>query len=290
MNKKKKVLSLFLTLIIIVLSIVGCQPVNNNLDEKNLDLNDVMIVHYIDVGQGDSILIQVNDKNLLIDAGPGSNEDDVVNYLNKNNIKKLDYVLATHPHEDHIGGMDEVIENFEVGEFYSPKVASNTKTFKNMINELNKKNLKINIVTEGMGDEFNLGEGAEVEVYTPMNGSYEELNNYSPIMKVSYGETSFLFTGDAEREAELEAISSGEDLKSDVLKVGHHGSSLSTTEKFLEKVDPEVGVISVGEGNKYNHPTDETLSRLNDKSIKTYRTDIDGTVVIKSDGENIILN
>jgi len=288
MNKKKKVLSLFLTLIIIVLSIVGCQPVNNNLDEKNLDLNDVMIVHYIDVGQGDSILIQVNDKNLLIDAGPGSSEDDVVNYLNKNNIKKLDYVLATHPHEDHIGGMDEVIENFEVGKFYSPKVASNTKTFKNMINELNKKNLKINIVTEGMGDEFNLGEGAEVEVYTPMKGSYGELNNYSPIMKVSYGETSFLFTGDAEREAELEAISSGENLKSDVLKVGHHGSSLSTTEKFLEKVDPEVGVISVGEGNKYNHPTDETLSKLNDKSIKTYRTDIDGTVVIKSDGENII--
>lgn len=289
MNKKKKVLSLFLTLIIIVLSIVGCQPVNNNLDEKNLDLNDVMIVHYIDVGQGDSILIQVNNKNLLIDAGPGSSEDDVVNYLNKNNIKKLDYVLATHPHEDHIGGMDEVIENFEVGEFYSPKVASNTKTFKNMINELNKKNLKINIVTEGMGDEFNLGEGAEVEVYTPTKGSYGELNNYSPIMKVSYGETSFLFTGDAEREAELEAISSGENLKSDVIKVGHHGSSLSTTEKFLEKVDPEVGVISVGEGNKYNHPTDETLSRLNDKSIKTYRTDIDGTVVIKSDGENIIL-
>ncbi len=289
MNKKKKVLSLFLTLIIIVLSIVGCQPVNNNLDEKNLDLNDVMIVHYIDVGQGDSILIQVNEKNLLIDAGPGSSEDDVINYLNKNNIKKLDYVLATHPHEDHIGGMDEVIENFEVGEFYSPKVASNTKTFKNMINELNKKNLKINIVTEGMGDEFNLGEGAEVEVYTPMKGSYGELNNYSPIMKISYGETSFLFTGDAERGAELEAISSGENLKSDVLKVGHHGSSLSTTEKFLEKVDPEVGVISVGEGNKYNHPTDETLSKLNDKSIKTYRTDIDGTVVIKSDGENIIL-
>lgn len=283
MNKKKKVLSLFLTLIIIVLSIVGCQPVDNNLD-----LNDVMIVHYIDVGQGDSILIQVNDKNLLIDAGSGSSEDDVVNYLNKNNIKKLDYVLATHPHEDHIGGMDEVIENFEVGEFYSPKVAANTKTFKNMINELNKKNLKINIVAEGMSDEFNLGEGAEVEVYTPMKGSYGKLNNYSPIMKVSYGETSFLFTGDAEREAELEAISSVENLKSDVLKVGHHGSSLSTTEKFLEKVDPEVGVISVGEGNKYNHPTDETLSRLNDKSIKTYRTDIDGTVVIKSDGENII--
>lgn len=283
MNKKKKVLSLFLTLIIIVLNIVGCQPVNNNLD-----LNDVMIVHYIDVGQGDSILIQVNDKNLLIDAGSGSSEDDVVNYLNKNNIKKLDYVLATHPHEDHIGGMDEVIENFEVGEFYSPKVAANTKTFKNMINELNKKNLKIKIVAEGMSDEFNLGEGAEVEVYTPMKGLYGELNNYSPIMKVSYGETSFLFTGDAEREAELEAISSVENLKSDVLKVGHHGSSLSTTEKFLEKVDPEVGVISVGEGNKYNHPTDETLSRLNDKSIKTYRTDIDGTVVIKSDGENII--
>ncbi|MGN9163454.1 ComEC/Rec2 family competence protein [Clostridium sulfidigenes] len=283
MNKKKKVLSLFLTLIIIVLNIVGCQPVNNNLD-----LNDVMIVHYIVVGQGDSILIQVNDKNLLIDAGSGSSEDDVVNYLNKNNIKKLDYVLATHPHEDHIGGMDEVIENFEVGEFYSPKVAANTKTFKNMINELNKKNLKIKIVAEGMSDEFNLGEGAEVEVYTPMKGLYGELNNYSPIMKVSYGETSFLFTGDAEREAELEAISSVENLKSDVLKVGHHGSSLSTTEKFLEKVDPEVGVISVGEGNKYNHPTDETLSRLNDKSIKTYRTDIDGTVVIKSDGENII--
>lgn len=288
MNKNKKILSLFLILAICITSIVGCKQVDN-FDKKNIAIGNEMIVHYIDVGQGDSILISVNNKNLLIDAGPGSGEDKVVNYLNENNIKKLDYIIATHPHEDHIGGMDKVIENFEVGEFYSPKVATNTKTFKNMIGELNKKHLKINILTEGMGEEFNLGEGTEVEIYTPMNNSYDDLNNYSPIMKVSYENTSFLFTGDAEAKAELEAISNSANLKADVLKVGHHGSSSSTTDEFLKRVDPQVGVISVGADNKYNHPTKKTINKLNDKNIKIYRTDIDGTVTIKSNGESIIL-
>ena len=288
MNKNKKILSLFLILAICITSIVGCEQVDN-FDKKNIAIGNEMIVHYIDVGQGDSILISVNNKNLLIDAGPGSGEDKVVNYLNENNIKKLDYIIATHPHEDHIGGMDKVIENFEVGEFYSPKVATNTKTFKNMIGELNKKHLKINILTEGMGEEFNLGEGTEVEIYTPMNNSYDDLNNYSPIMKVSYENTSFLFTGDAEAKAELEAISNSANLKADVLKVGHHGSSSSTTDEFLKRVDPQVGVISVGADNKYNHPTKKTINKLNDKNIKIYRTDIDGTVTIKSNGESIIL-
>lgn len=281
MCKRGKTLSLLLVIIFTMFSITGCKSIDNT-EQENL-----MLVHYIDVGQGDSILIQVNDKNMLIDAGPGSSEDELVKYLYKNKIKKLDYIIATHPHEDHIGGMDEVIKKFGTKEFYAPRVYTDSKAFNNMVNDLNKKNIKLQEIVGGMGKEFDLGEGTNVEIYSPLKGIYEDLNNYSPIIKVSFGETSFVFTGDAEIEGEAEALSSGSDLEADVLKIGHHGSNSSTSEEFLERVNPEKAVISVGKGNKFNHPTEETINKLHDRNIETLRTDKEGTIKFKTDGQHV---
>lgn len=284
----KKINNLFLFIIISILSLflVSC----NNLGIKSKKTKDLshMKVHYIDVGQGDSILVQVNNKNLLIDAGPSSAENELVSYLKSLNINQLDYVIATHPHEDHIGGMRQVIKTFNIGKFYAPKVTHNTKTFEYMMNQLNIKKLKINVMKKGVGDEFDLGSGVSIKVFTPTKSSYEDLNNYSPIIKISYKDTSFMFTGDAEKEAEAEALQEKKDLKSTVLKLGHHGSSTSTTEKFFNAVSPEFAIISLGADNKYGHPHKETLNILEKNKTKYFRTDEDGTIILKSNGEIVI--
>ncbi|WP_195429571.1 ComEC/Rec2 family competence protein [Clostridium mucosae] len=253
-----------------------------NIKENNLETNkNTMLVHFIDVGQGDSILIQVNKKNLLIDSGPNESEDKLKKYLKKLNISKFDYVIATHPHEDHIGNMSYIINNFEVINFYAPKVENSTKAFETMAESLIRKDLKIKILKANM-KSIDLGNNVIIDVFSPLSNRYEDLNNYSPIIKISYKNTSFLFTGDAEELAENEVLNAGFDLKCDVLKIGHHGSSSSTSEKFLNASNPSIAVISVGEDNTYGHPTDVVLSRL--KEAEIYRTDINGNIVITSDG------
>lgn len=284
--RKKYLLMIFLTILVSNLTI-GCNLFNNS-SNKNTQLEaDKMIVHYIDVGQGDSILIQVNNKNLLIDSGPKSDKKKLFNYLSTLNLETLDYVIATHPHEDHIGNMSDVIDDYNVIKFYAPKVQSTTKTFEKMIESLKSKKLKINILKKGT-DSINLGENTKITVFSPNKDSYEDLNNYSPVIKIEYGKTSFLFTGDAEKDIEKEILASNEDISADVLKVGHHGSSTSTTKDFLNKVHPSIGVISVGQDNTYNHPNSDTLKRLTENKVTTYRTDTDGTVILSSDGSNII--
>ena len=245
-----------------------------------------LYVHYIDVGQGDSMLIQVNNKNLLIDAGPKSDKNKLLNYLSSLNIDKFDYIIATHPHEDHIGNMADVINGYNVLNFYAPKIQSTTKTFEKMVEALKSKNLKINVIKKGT-DTIDLGENTKVTVFSPTKDSYENLNNYSPVIKIEYGSTSFLFTGDAEKDVEKEILDNNEDISADILKVGHHGSSTSTSENFLNKVNPSIGVISVGEDNSYNHPNEDTIKRLNKDKVTIYRTDKDGTVVLSSDGSKI---
>lgn len=283
----KKLNNVFLFVIISILSLflVSC----NTLEGKNKKDKDLscMKVHYIDVGQGDSILVQVNNKNLLIDAGPRSAQNELISYLKSLNIKQLDYVIATHPHEDHIGGMGQVIKTFNIGKFYAPKVIHNTKTFEYMMNQLKNKKLKVNVIKKGIGDEFNLGSDVSTKVFTPTKDNYEDLNNYSPIIKISYKDTSFMFTGDAEKEAESEALQEKKDLKSTVLKLGHHGSSTSTTEEFFKAVSPEFAIISLGSDNKYGHPHKETLEILEKTKTKYYRTDEDGTIILKSNGESV---
>lgn len=283
---QKKYLFIFLLAILISSLTIGCNLFARDSNNNNQIEPNKMIVHYIDVGQGDSILIQVNNKNILIDAGPKSDKKKLLNYLSALNLDKLDYVIATHPHEDHIGNMADVINDYNVLAFYAPKVQSTTKTFEKMVEALKSKNLKINVIKKGT-DSINLGENTKVTVFSPTKDSYENLNNYSPVIKIEYGKTSFLFTGDAEKDIEKEILSTNEDISADIIKVGHHGSSTSTTKDFLNKVNPSIGVISVGEDNTYNHPNDDTINHLNENKVTIYRTDKDGTVILSSDGSNI---
>lgn len=282
---RKRLFSFLSTLLLITILFLGC---NSPTTKSTPVINNSFKVHYIDVDQGDAILIQVNNKNLLIDSSTSSAKDKFLNYLDKLKIKKLDYIIATHPHEDHIGNMYKVIEKYDIGELYAPKVTSSTATFKKMMNSLNSKNKKVNVIKKGT-NTINLGDNVKFEIFSPIKTNYgDNLNNYSPIIKITYKSTSFLFTGDAEVNVENEVLDSNVDLKSDVLKVGHHGSSSSTSDDFLNAVNPKFAIISCGKDNKYGHPHKETLSKLNANNITVYRTDNNGTIILKSDGNDII--
>lgn len=247
---------------------------------------NLMYVHYINVDQGDAILIQVNNKNLLIDSGPKNHKKQLVKFLTDLNISKLDYVIATHPHEDHIGNMNTVLNSYKVQSFYAPKVYSYTKSFEQMIDSLKSNNLKINPIKRGC-NTINLGFQTNVEVFSPINDTYDNENNYSPVIKISFGNNSFLFTGDAEKEIEDKLILLNDDLKADILKVSHHGSSSSTSDAFLNRVSPKYAVISVGKNNIYDHPNDTIISKLNTYKINILRTDIQNNITLISDGTNI---
>lgn len=285
MKKKLSIIAIIMSFL--SLFMLGCEI----KDEPTLQTNGEMVVHYINVGQGDSILIQVNNKNMLIDAGPGKGKNILLDYLGSLNIKKLDYVIATHPHEDHIGNIDDVINNYEIGEFYSPKVTHNTKAYENMIKALKKKDLKINVIKEGT-KSLDLGEGTKISVFSPLKaeykkGSQQDFNNYSPVIKIEFGDTSFLFTGDAEKEVEEEILNKGYDVSADVLKFGHHGSSTSTSEAFFNAVNPSIGVIQLAADNSYGHPHKETLQLIKKNNLTVYRNDKDGNIVLVSDGTKI---
>ena len=272
---------LFLISILFTIGILLLSNVFLKSKKSSLNISNKMLIHFIDVGQGDSILIQVNNKNLLIDSGPALAKENLFNYLKSVNIKTFNYVIATHPHEDHIGNMSSIIRNYQVLNFYAPKVTSNTKAFETMVESLSRKNLKINVIKENI-KSIDLGKNTKVEFFSPNNSTYDNINNYSPIIKISYGKTSFLFTGDAEELIENEVINNNFNLKSDLLKIGHHGSSTSTSKRFFEAVSPKVSIISVGENNTYNHPTKEVLSTITPS--KVLRTDLEGTIIITSDG------
>lgn len=283
MNNKNRILTFLISLLIITFSFSGCKSIDSSASQlTNLQKNN-LLVHYIDVGQGDCILVQVNGKNLLIDSGTGESKDKVVAYLRKQGVKKLDYVVATHPHEDHIGGMSNVIKNLQIGSFYAPKKTANTKVFEDMISALNGKK----IISAKAGVKLDMGENTTCEMLAPNSSSYEDINNYSAVIKLTYKNNKFLFMGDAQKLSEQEIISSNADLACDVLKVGHHGSSTSTSKEFLDKASPKIAVISCGKNNQFGHPHKETITELKNKKIITYRTDIEGTIVLVSNGINI---
>ena len=244
-------------------------------------------VHFIDVGQGDSILLKNENAFMLIDGGPNSSVDKVVSYLKKAGVKKLDYVIATHPHEDHIGGIDGVIDNFEISKVYMPKVTATTKTFKDVVESMKKKNLKAKNPTPG--ETFKLGE-AEITILAPNSTTYEDTNNYSIVLRVTYGSNSFLFTGDAETLSEKEILKKGFEVKADVIKLGHHGSRTSSSSTFIKAVNPKYSVITLAQGNDYGHPHKEVMERIKEMGIKLYRTDESGDIVLTSDGKNIKFN
>ena len=248
--------------------------VSNNTNENvgNLD------IYYFDVGQADSILLRCDDQNMLIDAGNNADGKLIVNELKSMDIDTIDYLIGTHAHEDHIGGLDDVIDNFNIENFYMPSREYTSATYKSVLKSAENKNLKI--VAPKIGDKFTLG-SATCEVMSIDNDA-KELNLTSIVIEVTNGDNKFLFTGDAEIENEEKRL--WNDI--DVLKVGHHGSRTSTSEDFIEQTKPEVAVISLGEGNSYGHPHKETMDLLNEYNVIIYRTDTQGTIHITSDGEN----
>lgn len=278
----KKKLPFFLAALIIyaAVAIMSGGPV----EDGNVAAADGMKVHFIDVGQADSILIQSDEATMLIDGGNNADGEAVVDYIKSQNIKKLDYVIGTHPHEDHIGGLDAVIESFDIGAVYMPKAMSTTKTFEDVLKAISNKGLKVN--TPIPGTNINLG-SAVFTILAPNSERYESTNNYSIVIKLTNGKNSFLFTGDAESISEKEMLAKGFDLYAEVLKVGHHGSTTSTTKEFLDMVNPRYAIISVGKDNQYGHPHKEILDRLRKKNIIVYRTDESGTIIASSDGESI---
>ncbi|HAT4124333.1 MBL fold metallo-hydrolase [Clostridium perfringens] len=286
MDKKKKIISSIIGIIVVLLA--GYFGIDLTQDSK-VPKDSKLMISYMDVGQGDAAYIKVNGNDILIDAGPRSNSKELLEQLKAKNIDDFELVIATHPHEDHIGGMVDVFKEYEVKAFYSPKITHTTKTYENLVKAVKDEGLKTKELKGGM--VIDLGEGAKFEVFTPQKSEYEELNDYSPIMKLSFGDTSYLFTGDAENLAEEEALAKYKNsLDSDVIKFGHHGSSSSSSNAFIEAVSPKYGIISCAKDNKYGHPHRETLDIIKKYNIKTFRTDTDGEIILTSDGKSINFN
>lgn len=258
---------------------------NNNQNQNDYinTNNNLLKVHYLDVGQGDSIFIELpNNETMLIDAAESYQSENIINYLKNLNYQKIDYVIGTHPHTDHIGGLKDIINTFEIGKIYMPKVVSTTKTYENLLMTIKEKNLKIN--TAKAGTSIIDTDTLKINILAPNNSTYTELNNYSVVTKITYGTTKFLFMGDAEKLSENEIK---ENVTADVIKIGHHGSNTSSSIDFIKKVNAKYGIISVGLNNKYNLPKEETITNWENSGTKIYLTSINGTITAISDGTNI---
>ncbi len=242
-------------------------------------------VHFIDVGQADATLVLCDGKAMLIDGGNVGDSSKIYTYLKKHEITHLDFVVGTHAHEDHIGGLAGALNYATVDKVYCPVTLYDSDAFRDFVKYVGNRNSKI--IVPKVGDSFNLG-SAKVEVLAVNTSS--DTNNSSIVLKIEYGETTFLFTGDAEREVEEYLLEREANLSSTVLKVGHHGSETSTSYVFLREIMPEYAVISVGEGNSYGHPTDDVLSRLRDADVKVFRTDLQGDIICMSDGKKVTFN
>ncbi len=276
--------TLILSFIIVSIILCSCTQTNEESIECSLD-NNLFSVHFIDVGQGDStLLISPDNKTMLIDAGDNSQGSKIANYLNNLNIKKIDILIGTHPDADHIGGLDYLINHFDIGLFCMPNKSHSTNTFKDVLLAAKNKNLKINKAKSGMN--FSLGKFIKCSILSPTK-NYNDNNLCSLVIKSTYKNKSFLLTGDAEFENEQDMINSNYNIKSNILKVGHHGSSSSTSEDFLLKVKPDIAVISCKYNNKYHHPSEKTLTLLKKYNIPLYRTDKQGNIVLFCDGYEI---
>ncbi len=284
MSKKrandKKIIKIFIALIIAFIATL--QFIIQNVEDDNVKFvaEEDLKVYFIDVGQADSILVINKDQTMLIDAGGNENGKDVVKFIKSKGITKLNYLIGTHPHEDHIGGLDDVINNLDIENIFMPKIQTNTKTFEDVLDSIKNKNLKV--TSPEKGTSFNIGD-ANCQIMLDPIIDENNLNLSSIVIRLEFGNKSFLFMGDAETK--------NENLinwkKVDVLKVAHHGSDTSTSKKFLNQIKPEIAIIMVGKDNIYKLPNSETIKRLNNVGTKIYRTDEDGTILIQTDGNSL---
>lgn len=252
-------------------------------EKKEVDTDSYFEVHFLNVEQGDASLVLCDGEAMLIDGGVAGKSDLIYAYLKEHNITHLEYIIATHADADHVGGLSGALNYATVDTAYCSVTEYDTKTFNSFVKYLGKQGKSIEVPKAG--DTFTLG-SADVKVLASYTGS-DDSNNNSIVLRVTYGKTVFLFTGDAEREEEQVILDAGYDLSSTVLKVGHHGSKNSTTYPFLREIMPKYAIISVGKDNSYGHPTDDTLSRLRDADVKVFRTDLQGHIICASDGTTV---
>jgi len=292
MKLNKKIIGAILSFLILICGYIYNESFSSPLDSGknvgNFDFGDedVINVHFLDVGQGDCIFIELpNKQTMLIDAGESSSEEKIANYIDTLGYNAITYVVATHPHADHIGGLENIVKNFDINKIYMPKASSNSKTFQSLLEAISTKGLKINTAKKGVN--IINDEKLTIEILMPLEKEYDNLNNYSVVLKITYKEIKFLFMGDAEKEVENEITG---DVLADVIKVGHHGSETSSSKSFISKVKPKYAIISVGENNQYNHPNVDVLKAYENIGAKIYRTDINGNIVITSNGEKININ
>ena len=289
--KKRTTLAIIL-FFVMVFSILGC----NKAPEKQAEAPKAaaakkqdsapLTIKVIDIGQGESILIRVAGQSVLIDTGDVEHRDRIVSYLKKEKITTLDKVIITHPHADHLGGMPGILENFKIGQIYDSGRTTTTSLYRQYLTSVNKKNIPFQIATPG--SEIAITNDVKLKVLAPDKTMLadEEINNSSIVAKLTYDQFSMLFTGDAEKDSEkLMLRDYSKDLKSNVLKAGHHGSSSSSSPDFLKVVNPETVIISLAANNDYHHPHPSVMDRYKKAKMKIYRTDTDGTVTITSDGK-----
>ncbi len=307
---KKKLCSLFLVCIMLF-SMTGCQEIfdiileevqqgvidgltgttsdNDDIDDKPSNNNGILgdvacRVHFIDVGQGDSILIESDGEYMLIDAGENDQGEVVVDYLKSVGVKELEYIIGTHPHSDHVGGLDTVLDAFSVDKAILPNTTYDTKTYQSVLDGIEEQDTEI--IWAVVGKSYTLGD-ASFMIIAPVKDNYSNTNDWSVGIKLVCGDSSFVMIGDAEAGAEAEVIDTGINLEADVFKCGHHGSSTSNSEAILKAVNPTYAIISCGKDNKYGHPHWEVVARLEDNDIMYYRTDELGTIIASTDGKNI---
>lgn len=295
-NKTSKLLTLIFLLVTILYSIFSKQlnktfglttentnrPINSTVENSNN--NPSLKVYYMGVGQADAIMIENKNEYMIIDGGNNNDGPLLVKYYQSLGIENFKYVIGTHPHEDHIGGLDNIIDNFNIETIYIPDAITTTKTFEDLLDAIERKNM--NFEVPKIDDIFTLGDATFKVIYTGTDTS--DLNNTSIVLKMTYRNDTFLFTGDTTEVTEKKILN--KDIEAEVLKVGHHGSKYSSTNEFLKKVNPKYAIISVGKNNNHGHPADSTISKLTKLNIETHRTDEEGTIIIETQGNGITIS
>ncbi len=286
---KKLIVSILTAIVVLVLSLFSEQlkPLFEPLEASGVKIESEFSVHFIDIGQGDCTLIKTPDGNMLIDAGENGYETTVLDYLETQGVESLKYLVATHPHSDHIGGVAEVLEAVPTENIIMPKLSKSntptTVTYEKMLNAV--KNSGAKVISAKPGNEYSFG-GADFTVLAPFEQD-DNLNDMSVVLKLEYKGYSFMFSGDAEKSVENQILKAGYDISADVYKAAHHGSSTSNTKKFVRAINPTFAVISCAEDNSYGHPHKEVVELLENERIVSYSTAELGSIVFTVDNNQL---